>query len=75
MAPKEEIILRSVGWQIGHCRSRYRLFDHRRGRRSLRLDPDIIGDAKPAAARSAADPSAPSAVVRAASNPVCCNHL
>jgi len=35
------------------------LFDHRGGRRGLRLDPDIIGEAKPTAARSAADLSAP----------------
>jgi hypothetical protein len=34
-------------------------FDHRGGRRGLRLDPDIIGEAKPTAARSAADLSAP----------------
>ena len=48
-----------LGWQIGHWRSRYRVFDHRGGRRGLRLDPDIIGEAKPTAARSAADLSAP----------------
>jgi len=30
------------------------VFDHRGGRRGLRLDPDIIGEAKPTAARSAA---------------------
>src|SRR5262245_41796702 len=39
-----------LGWQIGH---------HRGGRRGLRLDADIIGEAKPTAARSAADLSAP----------------
>jgi hypothetical protein len=48
-----------LGWQIGHWRSRYRVFDHRGGRRGLRLDPDIIGEAKPTTARSAADLSAP----------------
>ena len=48
-----------LGWQIGHWRSRYRVFDHRGGRRGLRLDPDIIGEAKPTAVRSAADLSAP----------------
>src|SRR5215475_14791942 len=48
-----------LGWQIGHWRSRYRVFDYRGGRRRLRLDPDIIGEAKPTAARSAADLSAP----------------
>src|SRR5262245_24555195 len=48
-----------LGRQIGHWRSRYRVFDHRGGRRGLRLDPDIIGEAKPTAARSAADLSAP----------------
>jgi hypothetical protein len=34
-------------------------FDHRGGRRGLRLDPDTIGEAKPTAVRSAADLSAP----------------
>src|SRR5215831_16528982 len=34
-------------------------FDHRGGRRGLRLDPDIIGEAKPTAARSAAGSQAP----------------
>ena len=48
-----------LGWQIGHWRSRYRFFDHRGSRRGLRLDPDIIGEAKPTAVRSAADLSAP----------------
>src|SRR5262245_23209922 len=35
-----------LGKQIGQWRSRYRVFDHRGGRRGLRLDPDIIGKAK-----------------------------
>src|SRR5262249_32002536 len=54
---KAEVISRCVGWQIGHWRSRYRV--NRGGRRGLRLDPDIIGEAKPTAARSAANLSAP----------------
>jgi SnoaL-like domain len=53
-----------LGWQIGHWRSRDRVFDHRGGRRGLRLDPDIIGDAEPTAARSAADLSAPRGMCR-----------
>jgi len=32
-----------LGRQIGHWRSRYRVFDHRGGRRGVRRDPDIIG--------------------------------
>src|SRR5215467_3510318 len=32
-----------LGRQIGHWRSRYRVFDHRGGRRGVRHDPDIIG--------------------------------
>src|SRR5262245_8095618 len=52
-----------LGWQIGHWRSPYRVFDHRGGWRGLRLDADIIGEAKPTAARSAADLSAPKRAV------------
>src|SRR5262245_42661577 len=63
-----------LGWQIGHWRSRYRVFDHRGGRRGLRLDPDIIGEAKPTAARSAADLSAPKRGRRPAIRPAV-NHL
>ena len=61
-----------LGWQIGHWRSRYRVFDHRGGRRGLRLDPDFIGEAKRTAARSAADLSAEARYVQATGNPVCC---
>jgi hypothetical protein len=62
-----------LGWQIGHWRSRYRVFDHRGSRRGFRLDPDIIGEAKPTAVRSAADLSAPKrGMCRRPAIRVCC---
>src|SRR5262249_30640477 len=65
-----------LGRQIGHWRSRYRVFDHRGGRRGPRLDPDIIGEAKPTAAHSAADLSAPKrGMCRRPANRSAVNHL
>jgi hypothetical protein len=57
--PKAEVISRSVGLANWSLAITLPVFDHRGGRRGLRLDPDIIGEAKPTAVRSAADLSAP----------------